>query len=592
MESFGEHPSIPHTEEGIDQGAIIAALRKQLDSARRKIEEQAIQISDYVSENDDLKRQLSLRGSKASLDLTPPLKDHVTLLHRQVENVKIESRHVREWTANNIYSSETVKGFANDDIKRLVDKGVGETYKRLQKELADVKLKIDLFKCNNDLGPADLLEMDHELKLISECRESLTLTCRNLCFEAKERNIYYGRDQKIDLIDPRFKFNGTIDPCTVYQFLSQMKDWFTSNHISPNEFGKYLRNFCKGTARKIIEDNFQLQASPDGKLVKGLLIKCFGDEHKILKLVIEEHRKVGQVSIIENGIQPCYTVLQRHVELIEKIEGLNIPCKEGYIHELYLCLSNVDKGIFDATANWQDNDENFNKMVINFKSMRDRAGKELAWSLTKEAEPSLTPSDEGKDDGSYNPGDVCLPQPETKSNWQEELSKITSNLNIPCYLAKNASTSVEGECSNIDQGSSAKYKVNHLSDNSCPLCRHIWKVCRVQPKDRMHVTLSHKPNIVFIETCSFIRDLSITMQARFLDKVKFCQICLLVPTKRHTDKNQVCNFTKTHLGLKCKICPLRHTTCSDPNHYKANKARLQALQRIYEEVGMHINVNI
>ena len=114
----------------------------------------------------------------------------------------------------------------------------------------------------------------------------------------------------------------------------------------------------------------------------------------------------------------------------------------------------------------------------------------------------------------------------------------------------------------------------------------------IEATDKEHV-MSHKEGkepLALVESCPYVRDLSVAEASRFLQRQGFCRVCLHRNTNEF-HKEEKCRFTQVFHGLKCaeKKCNLRYTMCDE--HTNKNKIKLEGSFFIYDLIPILPSTN-
>ena len=144
--------------------------------------------------------------------------------------------------------------------------------------------------------------------------------------------IQEGDLRKIKLSEPKIKiiniedapkFNGTIFPFHFYEFHSNFLSFLETSHITLSESAPLWIKSLEGLAKTTIERIFPTKFAPEvGDLITNLK-NIFGQNSEIIKEILREHRKIGQIP--PNSSEDWKTInttATRHKILLGKLEKL------------------------------------------------------------------------------------------------------------------------------------------------------------------------------------------------------------------------------------------------------------------------------
>ena len=150
--------------------------------------------------------------------------------------------------------------------------------------------------------------------------------------------------------------------------------------------------------------------------------------------------------------------------------------------------------------------------------------------------------------------------------------------------AKTGSSSLPPSSSSHSDNirSNDKYVPREIAKKDCPLCMHMSNNYGITPKSPIHAVGNDNSKKVLTESCSHIVGLDIKCRSDLLYKFEICRVCLAKPTSAH-HKEMECRFLNKKQRLKCSICHLRLSVCSE--HSQDNLEALNIFKQRFSDYG-------
>ena len=531
----------------------------------------------------------------------------------------LEASKLRRVLSKNVMSSTETREVTTEELTRLVDSDIKKTYKELQEKVSRIELKLETFQISyGHLLDSNMdKELEEELAHIYRLSDGLEKTSKNLLEEATRKNIRWHKATrpKIDISNIKIRFTGSIknQAYHIYEFLELIQDVMKENNISYDKSGELIKSLSTNHALKCIEDEFGLQTNPDPDKIRMLLKHLFGKKHKILSQIKEEHLLIGPIpaSGEMTGIHCSrYNRSQAHFKLIKKAVMVRTPCTDpdetemdDYTEHLSGFLDSITQWNYYRESEFENQEKKFHTIYKFFDSIRKDSSLELVKQGIdpNDAENDPDMDEDDKDDKSYesdsNSDEDDEPGTDEDDDTQSEAysyeDTITNNYESEDFEDELLDTSAknETEATQEEYGRKREYIVTHVRDDSCLLCRFILSNRGCKPTDIRHITPLDDTSTVFVESCAFIRHLSVSDRLWYLDFIDFCPTCLQHSMNDCWKHHQQCMFaSKQPKFLMCRDCPNRIITCVD--HYENNRKRLQNLKRRYAAIGIEINIEL
>ena len=584
-------------------------LKTKTDFQRKQRERFNLQRSDLtkqLNEKDDqnlcLRKQVEDLQHQLSLLNFHQIKEQPPKLSYILKEAKVKLGRL----SKNVIDPQQITALDTHRLKQKHDGNFYKEFKDMQSEIDTIELKLEQFMTSNEDTLTDLerAEIDKHLELCLDCKEQLQLTSDNLEKEIRKRYISTEKHEPVDISDIKWRFHGISTPMHVYSFLKHLGNFLQENSITPEWSGKYLKDFTQGKALKLIEDTFPLNCNPPFIETKQLLLKHFGSKSKIMRDIIDQHSKIGNVP---DHPEPSglgsrkYAILQEHCELIESALLVRVPSDDPYekmcqYTEILLThLNSIQQCMFQHEVKGMDKEEKFQTIVKFYNSAKEIATQEL--NSTKQTKDSIINNIVNEDCVSEDVSEVAS---EDVSDCASEGSLIETSsdtgsfksvqefLNV--YKHDNKDLKHAFVTSKKEFKNQKEYIVTHVRDNSCALCRFMLFHEKHKSGCLRHVTPLNNTGVVFVESCCFIRDLPIAERFEYLAFLEFCYVCLQHPISACWENGRCRYASKQPQTLMCEKCPNRIITCKD--HYESNKGRLQQFKQRYAALGMDINIEL
>ena len=603
-----------------------------IDKLLRKIEESIIKQkkpkedeasganpSQDVKEPEAIEKQVSINEAlQFQLDLTKNNKslDHILSMNpkHDLKMIFIDYRFELRRISKEIIKEEMIRKMDSNKLRRILDRDYHKFFRNLQDDVLSLELKLEQFQNNYEtiLAPSEIEEIDRKIGFLQVTLEKLEQTSSDLETEARLRNMTYKTNEKCQEVhtsDIEWRFNGNIYPCHIHQFFEHLKTFFKENNIVPEKQGRYLRIFCQGRAFKIIDDNYPLMDNPPFEETRSLLFRHFGNKVKIMKQIKIEHQKIGLVPEDSGlGMYNQHTILQEHVKLIDMALIVRTPNsdpletnQDEYTEELFYNLGPIQKLLFNQETRNMNTEEKFQVIVKVYKRLKEiaqikgqmRINTVEEFTNDSDADEENNNESEGNEEDNTDIDTDEDNESETNSNQTPIMSDDESEdfENEMLEMLLDTSDQKKATIAKGEYRVEIQYVINNVRDNSCPLCQFFLHERDCKPSDIRHISPLDDTSTVFVESCIFIRNLSISERLGYLDFLDFCPICLQHSMSYCWKNQQRCMFaSKQPKFLMCRDCPNRITTCVD--HYENNKERLQDFKKRYAEIGLEINVQL